>query len=142
MLVVIRCHCDSNVKESLCRALYVYDRTVWLKSRDAARVNDALELCDEITNGEYPPADVKMVLNTMYDFLMMGGLEPNTTEHEKIVFLSSVYTFEQIRKMERFFGGFVFFNKLYAEIYLKQRGASLISTEYKRIQAKIAQLSG
>ncbi|MCI5578405.1 MAG: hypothetical protein MR364_02745 [Oscillospiraceae bacterium] len=142
MLVVIRCHCDSNVKESLCRALYVYDRTVWLKSRDAARINDALELCDEITNGEYPSADVKMVLNTMYDFLMMGGLEPNTTEHEKIVFLSSVYTFEQIRKMGRFFGGFVFFNKLYAEIYLKQRGASLISAEYKRIQAKIAQLSG
>lgn len=141
MLVVMRCHCDMRVKEALCRALYVYDRTVWLRARDMARINDAIELCDTVTNGEFPPEDVRIVLNTIYDLLMMGGLEPNTTEHEKIVFLSSVYTFEQIRRMERFFSGKLFYNKLYAEIYLKQRGASLISAEYKRIQAKIARLS-
>ena len=141
MLVVMRCHCDSRVKESLCRALYVYDRTVWLKAHDMARINDAIDLCEAVTSGEFPPADVKMVLNAIYDFLMMGGLEQNTTEREKLMFLSTVYTFEQIRRMNRFFGGFLFYNKLYAEIYLKQRGASLISSEYKKIQAKIDQLS-
>ena len=141
MLLIMRCHCDDRVKEALCRALYVYDRTVWLKAKDAAHISDAIELCEEITSGAYPPSDARIVLNTIYDFLRMGGLEPNTTEHEKILFLSTVYTFEQIRRMERFFSGKLFYNKLYAEIYLKQRGASLISAEYKRIQAKIAQLS-
>ena len=141
MLLIMRCHCDDRVKEALCRALYVYDRTVWLKAKDAAHISDAIELCEEITSGAYPPSDARIVLNTIYDFLMMGGLEPNTTEHEKILFLSTVYTFEQIRRMERFFSGKLFYNKLYAEVYLKQRGASLISAEYKRIQAKIAQLS-
>ena len=58
------------------------------------------------------------------------------------MFLSKVYTYDQIRKMERFFSGKLFYNKLYAEIYLKQKGASLITAEYKRIQAKINQLSG
>ncbi|MDE6728040.1 MAG: hypothetical protein K2J80_08905, partial [Oscillospiraceae bacterium] len=141
MLVILRSHCDERVKESLCRALYVYDRTAWLRAKDTARINDAIELCEAVTSGEFPPSDVLTVLNTMYDFLMMGGLEPNTTEREKIIFLASVYTFEQIRRMERFFGGKLFYNKLYAEVYLKQRGASLISAEYKRIQAKIARLS-
>lgn len=141
MLLIMRCHCDMRVKESLCRALYVYDRTVWLRAKDMQRINDAIELCNEITNGEFPPADVKLVLNTIYDFLMMGGLEQNTTEHEKILFLSTVYSYEQMKRMERFFSGKQFFNKLLAEIYLKKKGASLISEEYKRIQAKIAQLS-
>lgn len=141
MLLVIRCHCDRRVKEALCRALYVYDRTVWLRAKDTQHINDAIELCAEITSGEFPPPDVKLVLNTIYDFLMMGGLEQNTTEREKIMFLSTVYTYEQMRRMERFFSGKLFFNKLYAEIYLKKKGASLISDEYKRIQAKIASLS-
>lgn len=142
MMIVMRCHSDDRVKESLCRALYVYDRAVWLRAKDNAHIEDALALCDEITNGRYRPSDVKIVLNTIYDFLMMGGLEQNTTEREKIMFLSGVYSYAQIRRMERYFGGKIFFNKLYGEIYLKQRGATLISPEYKRIQAKIAQLSG
>lgn len=142
MLLVMRCHCDARVKESLCRALYVYDRTVWLRAKDTQRINDAIDLCTDITNGEFPPADVKIVLNTIYDFLMMGGLEQNATDHEKILFLSTVYTYDQMRRMERFFSGKLFFNKLYADVYLKKKGASLISDEYKRIQAKIAQLSG
>ena len=141
LLIVMRCHCDIRVKESLCRALYVYDRAVWLRAKDEARINDAVMLCEEITNGEYPPGDVKIVLGAMYDFLMMGALEPKTTEREKLMFLSTVYSFERIRQMERFFSGKVFYNKLYAEIYLKQKGASLISSEYKRIQAKIAKLT-
>ena len=142
MLLIVRCHCDRRVKESLCRALYVYDRAVWLRAKDTQRINDAIELCAEVTSGEYPPDDVKLVLNAMYDLLMMGGLEPHATEREKIMFLSTVYTYEQMRKMERFFSGKLFFNKLYADVYLKRKGASLISDEYKRIQAKISQLSG
>lgn len=142
MLLIIRCHCDMRVKESLCRVLYVYDRAVWLRARDAQRINDAIGLCDEITSGAYPPDDVRIVLNTIYDLLMMGGLEQNTTEREKIMFLSKVYTYEQIRKMERFFSTKPIYYRVYAEIYLTQKGASLISAEYKRVQAKIAQLSG
>ena len=126
MLLIIRCHC--------------YDRAVWLRAKDTQRINDALGLCEEITSGAYPPSDVKIVLNTIFDFLMMGGLEKNTTEREKVLFLSTVYTYEQIRKMERFFSTKAIYYKVCAEIYLKQRGASLISPEYKRIQAKIAQL--
>ncbi len=141
MLAVIRFHCDINKKERLCRALYVYDRAVWLRAKDEVRINDAIMLCEEITSGEFTLENVKLVLNTIYDFLMMGGLEQNSTEHEKILFLSTVYTFPQIKKMERFFSGKLFFNKLYAEIYLKQKGASLISAEYKKIQAKIRELS-
>lgn len=141
MLMVIRYHCDKSVKERLCRALYVYDRAVWLRAKDEARINDAVMLCEEITSGEFPPESVKIVLNTVYDFLMMGGLEQNSTEHEKILFLSTVYSFEQMKKLERFFSSKLFFNKLYAEIYLKQKGASLISAEYKRLQAKIRELS-
>ncbi|MGN1110975.1 MAG: hypothetical protein ACI4QY_04920 [Oscillospiraceae bacterium] len=142
IMIVIRSHCDDRVKESLCRALYVYERVVWLRAKDNVHIEDALALCDEITNGRYKPEDVKMVLNTIYDFLMMGALEQNSTENEKIMFLSSVYSYSQVRRMERYFGGTVFFNKLYGEVYLKQKGATLISPEYKRIQAKIAQLSG
>lgn len=142
IMIVIRNHCDERVKESLCRALYVYERVVWLRAKDNVHIEDALALCDEITNGRYKPEDVKMVLNTIYDFLMMGALEQNSTENEKIMFLSSVYSYSQVRRMERYFGGTVFFNKLYGEVYLKQKGATLISPEYKRIQAKIAQLSG
>lgn len=141
MLLIMRCHCDMRVKESLCRALYVYDRAVWLKSKDTARINDATALCEEMTTGEFPPEDVRIVLNTIYDFLMMGGIEQNTTEREKILFLSTVYSYEQMRRLERFFSGKIFFNKVYAEVFLKQKGASLISPEYKRIQAKIKQLS-
>lgn len=141
MLMIIRCHCDLNVKERLCRALYVFDRAVWLRAKDEARINDAILLCEEITNGEYSPNDVKIVLNTLYDFLMMGGLEQNSTEHEKLLFLSTVYSYTQVKKMERYFSGKLFFNKLFAEVYLKQKGASLLSAEYKRIQLKIRELS-
>ena len=141
MLAVIRYHCDRSIKERLCRALYVYDRAVWLRAKDEARINDAISLCEEITSGEFAPDDVKFVLNTIYDFLMMGGLEQNSTEYEKLLFLSTVFSFTQIKKMERFFSGKLFFNKLYAEIYLKQKGSSLLSAEYKRIQAKIRELS-
>lgn len=142
MLFVLRNHPDSRVKDSLCRTLFVYERAVWLRARDSARISDALKLCEAVTSGEFPPEDVRIVLNAMYDFLMMGGLEKNSTEREKIMFLTTVYDYRQMREMERFFSSRRFFWKLLGEVYLKQRGASLISAEYKKIQAKIAQLSG
>ena len=141
MLFVMRHHPDPRIKEALCRALYVYGRGVWLRSKDEAHINDAIALCGEITNGEFPPQDVKLVLSAMYDLLMMGGIEQNTTPTEKLMFLSRVYSYEQMRRMERFFSGKLFFNKLYAEIYLMQKGASPLSAEYKRIQEKIEALS-
>lgn len=141
MLFVLRNHPDARVKESLCRALFVYERAVWLRARDSARISDALSLCEAVTSGEFPPKDVRIVLNAMYDFLMMGGLEQGSTEHEKILFLAGVYDYRQMRGMERFFSSRQFYWKLLAEVYLKQRGASLISAEYKKIQAKINQFS-
>ena len=141
ILLVIRYHEDSHIKESLCRALYVYDRAVWLRNKDIARINDAIELCESVTDGSYPPQDVKIVIGAMYDFLMMGGLEQNTTPREKRLFLSRVYTYEQVKRMERFFGGYLFFYQLYGEIYLMQKKSSPLSAEYKRIQEKIKRLS-
>jgi hypothetical protein len=141
MLLIVK-YCDEvRVKESLCRALYVYDRAVWLRNNDAARINDAIELCEEVTSGNYHPDDVKIVISTMYDFLMMGGLEQNTTPREKRLFLSKVYTYNQMKKMERFFGSSLFFNQLYGDIYLMQKNANPLSPEYKRIQEKIRRLT-
>lgn len=141
MLLILRCHEDERVKASLCRALYVYDRAVWLRNKDIARINDAIALCECVTDGSYPPGDVKTVIEAMYDLLMMGGLEQNSTPREKRLFLSKVYTYEQMKKMERFFSGYLFFWQLYGEIYLVQKKSSPLSAEYKRIQERIRQLS-
>lgn len=141
MLLVLKYHDDPRVKESLCRALYVYDRAVWLRNKDDQRINDAISLCETVTNGGYTPENVKIVLGAAYDLLMMGGLEQNTTQHEKLLFLSRVYSIEQVRRMNRFFSGSRFFNRVYSEVYLKQKNANPLSAEYKRIEEKIRQLS-
>lgn len=140
-LLVVRYHPDVRVKEGLCRALYVYDRAVWLRTKDEAHIEDALTLAEAVTDGSFPPADVKMVLEVVYDLLMMGGLEQNSTPREKRTFLQRVYTIKQIRQMERFFSGDLFFNHLYSDIYLMQKGADPRSAEYRRIQERIARLS-
>ena len=72
---------------------------------------------------------------------MMGGLEHNTTPKEKRIFLTRVYTYKQMQRMERFFGEDLFFRRLQAEIYLKQQGASTASAEYRKITDKIRELS-
>ena len=140
-LLVVRYHPDVRVKEGLCRALYVYDRAVWLRTKDEVHIEDALTLAETVTDGSFPPADVKMVLEVVYDLLMMGGLEQNSTPREKRTFLQRVYTIKQIRQMERFFSGDLFFNHLYSDIYLMQKGADPRSAEYRRIQERIARLS-
>ena len=134
MLLVLKNHCDSRVKEALCRALYVYDRAAWLRAKDYDRINDALALCDSVTNGGFSPDDVRIVITSIYDFLMMGGIEQNARDYEKIAFLKTLYSYQQMRRMERFFSSKQFFWKLYAEIFLSQKGASLLSPEYKRIK--------
>lgn len=136
MLLVLRCHCDLRVKQALCRALYVYDRAVWLRAKDYDRINDALVLCETVTTGAFSANDVKIVISTIYDFLMMGGIEQNAKEYEKIAFLKSVYTYPLMRRMERFFSSYQFFWKLFAEVFLAQKNASLLSPEYKRIKGK------
>lgn len=140
MLLIMRYHESSRVKEGLCRALYVYERITWLRNKDMVRISDAIGLCESITDGSYPPEDVKIVIGAMYDLLMMGGLEQNATSREKRIFLARVYTYEQMRKMERFFSGRLFFYQLYADIYLAQEKATPISPEYKRIQENIRRL--
>ena len=134
MLIVLRCHCDLRVKEALCRALYVYNRAVWLRSRDFDRINDAIFLLESVTSGGFSHDDVKIVISTIYDFLMMGGIEQNAKDYEKIAFLKTLYSYPQMRRMEPFFSPFAFFWKLFAEVYLSQNGASLLSPEYRRIK--------
>lgn len=141
MLLIMKYHPDSRSKHSLCRALYVYDRAVWLRSRDEARIDDALTFLEKMFDESFGSDDRKAALDAGYDFLMMGGLEPASTQREKLMFLSGVYSYQQMKRMERFFSGSAFFNRLYLEIYLKQKGASPLSAEYKRIEAKLRSLT-
>lgn len=141
LLLVMKYHPDTRQKHSLIRALYVYDRAVWLRSRDEDRINDVLDFLEEMFSGSYSTDDRKAALDAGYDLLMMGAVEPASTAREKLLFLSGVYSYEQMKRMERFFSGSVFFNRVYREIYLKQKGASPLSAEYRRINDKIAALS-
>ena len=141
LLLILKYHHDPRVKEQLCRALYVYDRGAWLRNKDDARINDVIEFMETAFREDLRESDKKLALSVGYDLLMMGGIEPASTQREKLLFLSTVYSYQQLKRMERFFGGSVFFNKVYAEVYLKQKGASLISAEYKRLQEKIRRLS-
>ncbi len=140
-LLAVRYLPDARVKEALCRALYVYDRAVWLRARDTIRINDAIALCESVTDGSFRPEDARIVLQSAYDLLMMGGLEQNTTPREKLKFLSRVYSLAEMRRMERFFSGDLFFNRLYGEIYLSGKNANALSPEYRRIQERIKKLN-
>lgn len=140
LLLIMKYHPDNAVKERLCRVIYVYDRAAWLRNRDNARIEDVLGFLDGIFGGDYTDSDRRTALSVGYDFLMMGGIEPNTTPVEKRLFLSRVYTYQQLKRMERYFSGSIFFNSLYGEVYLAQSGASPLSAEYKKIQAKIKTL--
>lgn len=140
MLLIMKYDPDSRAKTSLCRALFVYDRAVWLRSRDMARIDDLLNFLEEMFSESYSTEDRKAALDAGYDFLLMGGLEPASTQREKLLFLSGLYSYKQIKRMERFFSGSAFFNRLYLEIYLKQKGASPLSAEYRRVEAKLNSL--
>lgn len=141
LLLIMKYHPNERSKHSLCRALYVYDRAVWLRSRDEARIDDVLNFLDKMFDDSYSTEDRKAALDAGYDFLLMGGIEPGSTQREKLLFLSEVYSYRQIKRMERFFSGSAFFNRLYLDVYLKQKGASPLSAEYKRVEMKLRSLT-
>lgn len=141
LLLIMKYHPNERAKHSLCRALYVYDRAVWLRSRDEARIDDVLNFLDKMFDDSYSTEDRKAALDAGYDFLLMGGIEPGSTQREKLLFLSGVYSYRQIKRMERFFSGSAFFNRLYLDVYLKQKGASPLSAEYKRVEMKLRSLT-
>ncbi len=139
--LIIKYHYSQRVKEQLCRALYVYDRAVWLRNHDTARIDDIIGFMELICDGQYDNPDKKMSIAVGYDFLMMGTLEPASTEKEKRLFLSKVYTLKQLKSMERFFSGSIFFNRLYADVIRGSGPMGIISTDYKRIAEKIKRLT-
>lgn len=141
LLLVMKYHPDSRQRHALIRAIYVYDRAMWLRNRDEDRINDVLSFLEEMFTGSYSTEDRKAALDAGFDLLMMGALEPGSTQREKLLFLSGVYSYSQIKRMERFFSGSAFFNRLYLDIYLKQKGASPLSAEYKRVEAKLRTLT-
>lgn len=141
LLLVTKFHPDPRTAESLCRALYVYERAGWLRSRDNERIDDVIGFMELIYRDPYAEPKREMVVRVCYDFLMMGGLEHNTTLKEKQIFLSRVYSYKQMQRMERFFGEDLFYRRLQNEIYLKQQGANPASAEYKKIQDKIRELA-
>lgn len=139
LALVMRYLGDSRKADALCRALYVYDREVWLRTRDAERINDVIGFMELMFDGDYSTASRATAIDVGYDFLMMGGLEQNAKPKEKLIFLSRVYDYQQLQRMERFFGEELFFRRVQGEVCLKKRGAS--SAEYRRIQEKIRALS-
>lgn len=141
LLIIMKYHPDSRQRHSLIRAVYVFDRAVWLRNRDSERIDDVLDFLEGMFSGSYSTDDRKAALDAGYDLLMMGALEPAATQREKLMFLAGVYSWEQIKRMEQFFSGSAFFNRVYLEIYLKQKGASPLSAEYRRIEAKIRSLA-
>lgn len=141
LLLVMKHHPEPRVTESLCRALYVYDRVGWLRSRDNDRIDDVIGFMELAFSDPFAEAQRRTVVGVCYDFLMMGGLEHNTTLKEKQIFLSRVYSYRQITRMERFFGEDLFFRRVQREVYLRSQGASVTSGEYKKIQDKISMLS-
>ncbi len=141
LLLIMKYHPDSRQKQALIRAVYVYDRASWLRNHDEQRINDVLNFLDGMFSDDYGIDDRKAALRAGADLLLMGALEPASTEREKLRFLTGVYSYGQIKRMERFFSGSAFYNRLYLEIYLKQKGATPLTPEYKRVKKKLDSLA-
>ena len=141
LLLVLKFHEDERTVAELCRALYVYDRVGWLRSRDNDRIEDVIGFMELTAKDLYAEKRLGLAVGAAYDLLMMGGLEQNSTPKEKLVFLSRVYSYKQVQRMEPFFGEDMFFRRLQGEVYLRQQGANPLSAEYKKIQEKLRVLS-
>ena len=141
LLLIMKYHPDSRQKHTLIRAVYVYDRECWLKSHDEQRINDVLDFLDGMFSGDYSLDDRRAALHAGADLLLMNTLEPGATEREKLIFLTRVYSWQQMKRMERFFSGSAFFNRLLLDIYLEQKGASPLTAEYRRIRKKLDTLT-
>lgn len=141
LLLVLRYCEDERKAENLCRALYVYDRAAWLRSRDNDRIEDVIGFMELAAKDPFLEKRRGICVQVAYDLLMMGGLEHNTTLKEKQIFLSRVYSYSQMQRMEPFFGEDMFFRRVQGEVYLKSPKALPSSAEYKRIQDKIRELA-
>ncbi len=141
LLLILRHYEDARKAENLCRALYVYDRAAWLRSRDTDRIEDVIGFMELITKDPYLEKRRGIAVQVAYDLLMMGGIEHNTTLKEKQMFLARVYTYQQIKRMEPFFGEDIFFRRVQADIFLRDPKALPSSPEYRRIQDKIRELA-
>lgn len=130
-----------NIAENLCRALYVYDRESWLRNRDESRIDDVIGFMELTDNVKYSDQRRKTAINVAYDFLMMGGLEHNTTPKEKLMFLSRVYTYKQMLRMEKYFGEDLFYRRVQGEVYQRDKNVKHNPAEHKRIQDKIRELA-
>ncbi len=140
LLLVLKHHEDERVAENLCRALYVFERGVWLRNRDNERIDDVIAFMELAWSDPFMERRRKIAVSVAYDLLMMGGLEQNTTPKEKQMFLSRVYSYKQIQRMEPFFGEDIFFRRVQGDVYLRQQGTTPVSAEYKRIQDKLRRL--
>ncbi len=141
LLLVLKYHDDERAVAELCRALYVYDRACWLRNRDNDRIEDVIGFMELVAKDLYAEKRRGLAVSAAYDLLMMGGLEQNSTPKEKLTFLSRVYSYKQVQRMEPFFGEDLFFRRVQGEVYLRQHGANPLSAEYKKIQEKLRVLS-
>ncbi len=141
LLLVLKHHESERVAASLCRALYVYERGVWLRNRDNDRIDDVIGFMELAWKDPFLESRRNIAAGVAYDLLMMGTLEQNSTPKEKLIFLSRVYSYKQVQRMEPFFGEDIFFRRVQSEVYLRQQGASPVSAEYKCIQENLRRLT-
>ena len=141
LLLVLKHLDDDRKAENLCRALYVYDRATWLRNRDSDRIEDVIGFMELVFSDPFAEKKRGVAVQVAYDLLMMGGLEHNTTLKEKQIFLARVYSYEQVKRMEPFFGEDMFFRRVQGEVFLRSPKALPSSPEYRRIQDKLRELS-
>ena len=92
LLLIMKYHPDSRQRQTLVRAVYVYDREVWLRNHDEQRINDVLDFLDGMFSGDYSMDDRRAALHSAADLLLINALEPGSTEREKLKFLTGVYS--------------------------------------------------
>ncbi|MGN0686470.1 MAG: hypothetical protein ACI4KA_00015 [Oscillospiraceae bacterium] len=137
LMLVLKHLEDDRKAEKLCRALYVYDSAAWLRNRDNDRINDVIGFMELAQKELFGEKRRSTAISVAYDLLMMGGIEPNSTIREKMIFLSRTYSYEQVLRMEPFFGDDLFFRRVQGDVYLKSPKALTTSAEYKRIKEKL-----
>lgn len=63
LLLITKYHPDERAKHTLIRAVYVYDRAVWLRNHDNARIDDVLDFLEQMFSGSYSTEDRKAALD-------------------------------------------------------------------------------
>lgn len=140
LVLILKYHSDRRIKDQLMRGVYVFDRFGWLKNKDEKMIFDVIEFLDLASKGDFEETDKLIAKKVCYDFLMMGAMEQNMSEREKITLLTKVYSWSDIKKLECHFNESLFFQRLKAQVFLTVKGNSIISPEYKKIQEMINEL--